>query len=370
MDTAPSSSKEGSNSRAQSPVDRNLSPVRVKPGGPGAGKISSSYDFMPEQGTARGVQQTISEVEKARRKQQLLARDRNASSFTNGSMHTGSFHDRPLSPARDRTGGVSGSFKVRRPQSPARERMGGSFNDRPQSPTREGNFHDMRPQSPAREGSFHDMRPQSPARERTQGFQERRPQSPAREGTGNLAYSRHEGTRSVTDIFKGIQGHLQARPQSPAREGATRSPSPVFVEHALRVPSVQGVPKLSSPLVDNENAKCKYCSVRGTPARMCSIGPHHERACQRWADTQGDGRPGAAGAEALRKTSDSTDSSRASAERLSAEDQNKKEMLQMQMLELKKKLEEQLRRLQVLDFVFSWMGCPRQLILKRRALTK
>jgi hypothetical protein len=326
---------------------------------------------MPEQGTARGVQQTISEVEKARRKHQLLARDRNALSFTNGSMHTGSFHDRrPLSPARDRTGGFSGSFKDRRPQSPARERMGESFNDRPQSPTREGNFHDMRPQSPAREGSFHDMRPQSPARERTQGFQERRPQSPAREGTGNLAYSRHEGTRSVTDIFKGIQGHLQARPQSPARERATRSPSPVFVEHALRVPSVQGVPKLSSPLVDNENAKCKYCSVRGTPARMCSIGPHHERACQRWADTQGDGRPGAAGAEALRKTSDSTDSSRASAERLSAEDQNKKEMLQMQMLELKKKLEEQLRRLQVLDFVFSWMGCPRQLILKRRALTK
>ena len=338
MDTAPSSSKEGSNSRAQSPVDRNLSPVRVKPGGPGAGKISSSYDFMPEQGTARGVQQTISEVEKARRKQQLLARDRNASSFTNGSMHTGSFHDRPLSPARDRTGGVSGSFKVRRPQSPARERMGGSFNDRPQSPTREGNFHDMRPQSPTRE--------------RTQGFQEKRPQSPAREGTGNLAYSRHEGTRSVTDIFKGIQGHLQARPQSPAREGATRSPSPVLV----RVPSVQGVPKLSSPLVDNENAKCKYCSVRGTPARMCSIGPHHERACQRWADTQGDGRPGAAGAEALRKTSDSTDSTRSSAERLSAEDQNKKEMLQMQMLELKKKLEEQLRRLQVLDFVFSLDG--------------
>ena len=55
MDTAPSSSKEGSNSRAQSPVDRNLS---VKERGPGAGKISSSYDLMPEQGTARGVQQT------------------------------------------------------------------------------------------------------------------------------------------------------------------------------------------------------------------------------------------------------------------------------------------------------------------------
>jgi hypothetical protein len=31
-------------------------------------------------------------------------------------------------------------------------------------------------------------------------------------------------------------------------------------------------------------------------------------------------------------------------------------MLQMQMLELKKKLEEQLRRLQVLDFVFSLDG--------------
>jgi hypothetical protein len=283
---------------------------------------------------------------------------------------------RPLSPARDRTGGFNQSLNDLRPQSPARERMG-SFN--------------TRPQSPAREGSIHDMRPLSPARERTQGFKERRPQSPAREGTGNLADGRRgsisparAGTRIFTDIFKGIQGHLQVRPQSPAREGANRSSSPVLVEQVPRVPSA---PKLSSPLGDNEmagitTAKCKYCSVRGTPVRMCSIGPHHDRACLRWTDTHGDGRPGAAGAAAgaesyevlkARKTSDSETSDNTESspkERLSAEDQKKRVMLQMQMLELKKKLEEQLRRLQVLDFVFSGMGCPRQLIYKRRALTK
>jgi hypothetical protein len=71
--TASSASSTGSNSRPHSPTDRG-SPARERErrSGGGGAKISSSYDFLPEQGSAMGVQQTVSELEKARRQKMMM----------------------------------------------------------------------------------------------------------------------------------------------------------------------------------------------------------------------------------------------------------------------------------------------------------
>ena len=109
-----------------------------------------------------------------------------------------------------------------------------------------------------------------------------------------------------------------------------------------------------------QDAMCKYCSLKGPVEQVLKPGPMHQRHCKRWSAGLGESvvhqsRSFVARAETM--PNDLLAQGAASAtnndgdKQLSDEDRKKKRELQLQMLDLKRQLEEQLQRLQRTDLL-------------------
>ena len=138
---------------------------------------------------------------------------------------------------------------------------------------------------------------------------------------------------------------------------------------AINFPTGEKLQQQSSPSLfgpsQNEfaamqDAMCKYCSLKGPVEQVLKPGPMHQRGCKRWSAGPEGGIAHQSRSFVVRAETMPNDllaQGAASAtnndgdKQLSDEDRKKKRELQLQMLDLKRQLEEQLQRLQRTDLL-------------------
>ena len=306
--------------RPESPINRSQSPVRSdRHANSAAGKMSSSYDLLPQQGSAIDVQRTISDLDKARRAHMMhtAASDRNITYHSGRQSH---------GIARVSSNSSAGSSSLADAGTPYDDRGSASLHHSPLR-LKHGSSFDQR------------RRPQNDDSHDEYARNFRHQASSPVPGTQAAAMRTHDSTKMESPLPEEAEvGGLVDHHWSRSASSNQWTSSPSMLQNLKLETAVWGEPE----------ATCKYCNLTGPVDYVSNRGPQHNRKCKRFSDRVRDEmvhheQIRSVEQPVARAMTKETDVRKPA--RLNEQDQKKKEMLHKQMLDLKKQLQEQLQRL-------------------------